>query len=181
MLLEHDPHERSVLQRKRIVAQPLPMTDSTSRTKARTYALLLVLETLAALIILWSTARMYHAVAEAIGHQLAAPPDSPLPLVVSLILFHCVYWYRLLRVPVAVTFQSLLGSHIVLFVGRLCFILGTSFFALLILRHLPSLTAVPDPVMLTMRFVAALITLFSLYCYSADLERLGIALRPPLP
>jgi hypothetical protein len=151
---------------------------SGKRTKTRTYELLLVMETLAVLIIMWSMLPLYRAIAASAGHQIGVLPESPIPLVVALILFHCVYWYRLLRVPVSMVRHSLVASHIILFLGRLSFIFGTSFFALIVYRHLPQLV-VWNATLLAMRLVASFFILFSLYCYSTELERLGVALRPP--
>jgi hypothetical protein len=148
------------------------------RTKARTYELLLVMETLAVLIIMWSMLPLYRAIAASAGHQIGVLPESPIPLVAALILFHCVYWFRLLRVPVSMVRHSLVASHIILFLGRLSFIFGTSFFALIVYRHLPQLV-VWNATLLAMRLVASFFILFSLYCYSTELERLGLALRPP--
>jgi hypothetical protein len=45
-------------------------------------------------------------------------------------------------------------------------------------RHLPALVEVTDPGRLIMRLLATLVILFSFYCYSTELERLGLALRP---
>lgn len=152
--------------------------NSGKRTKTRTYELLLVMETLAVLIIMWSMLPLYRAIAASAGHQIGVLPESPIPLVAALILFHCVYWYRLLRVPVSMVRHSLVASHIILFLGRLSFIFGTSFFALIVYRHLPQLV-VWNATLLAMRLVASFFILFSLYCYSTELERLGVALRPP--
>ena len=148
------------------------------RAKTRTYELLLVMETLAVLIILWSLLPLYPAVAISAGHQIGVLPESPIPLMAALVLFHCVYWFRLLRVPVSMVRHSLVASHGVLFLGRLSFIFGTSFFALIVYRHLPQLV-VWNAYLLAARFAVAICILFSLYCYSTELERLGIALRPP--
>jgi hypothetical protein len=156
------------------------MTAVSARSKSRSYALLLIMQTLASLIIVLCTIPIYLAIMASPGHQLLALPQSPLLLIAALLLFHCAYWFRLTRVPVAVRRHSHFASHVVLFVARLSFIFGTAFFALITFRHLPSLETVTDPVRLTMRIVAALIILFSLYCYSAELERLGHALRPPV-
>jgi hypothetical protein len=43
---------------------------------------------------------------------------------------------------------------------------------------LPALIEMPSPTIFVMRMVATLVILFSLYCYSSELERLGVALRP---
>lgn len=154
------------------------MTATTSRSKVRTYALLLLMQTLAIVIILLSMIPIYDALIAAVGSQLRKLPQSPLLLMSSLLLFHCAYWFRLLRVPIVVTRHSLLLSHIVLFAGRLSFIFGTSFFALVVFRHLPALMEMPNPTLFAMRLLATLVILFSLYCYSSELERLGLALRP---
>jgi hypothetical protein len=154
------------------------MMASTMVTRSRVYALLLVMQTLAIFIVVLGMIPIYDALMTALGHQLRHLPQSPLLLVAALVLFHCTYWYRLLRVPVAVSGRSLLLSHLVLFVARLSFIFGGSLFALIMFRHLPLLVDVPDPGRLAARVVATILILFSVYCYSTELERLGGALRP---
>jgi hypothetical protein len=155
------------------------MTATDIRIRTRTYELLLLMQTLAVLIILWSMLPLYRAIMEHPGDQLQVLPESPVPLLAAVVLFHCVYWFRMLRVPIAMFRHSLIVSHIVLFLGRLSFIFGTSFFALLAYRHLPLLVEVPNHFRFVMRLISTLIILFSLYCYSTELERLGVALRPP--
>ena len=154
------------------------MTASDTRGKMLAFELLLLLQTLAVLVILWSMLPIYREVWEHPGHQLNYLPE-PIRLVAAPILFHFVYWFRLLRVPIPAIKTNLLLSHIVPFLGRLSFIFGTSFFALLVYRHLPSLVAVTDPFDALLRFIITFGILFSLYCYSIELERLGVALRPP--
>jgi hypothetical protein len=149
-----------------------------SITRSRIYALLLVMQTLAIFIVVLTMIPIYDALMAALGHQLRHLPQSPLMLMAALVLFHCTYWYRLLRVPLAVAGRSLLLSHVVLFIARLSFIFGGSLFALIMFRHLPSLVDVPDPWRLAARFAATIVIMFSLYCYSTELERLGVALRP---
>lgn len=148
--------------------------------KARTYALLLLMQTLAAVIILTTMIPIYGAITIGLGHQIRNLPESPVLLVSALLLFHCTYWFRLLRVPASVAFHSLALSHVVLFSGRLSFIFGTSFFALVVYRFIPALSDIPDPGRFAVRFCVGLLILFSLYCYSTELERLGVALRPPV-
>jgi hypothetical protein len=74
------------------------MSATDIRARTRTYELLLVMQTLAVLIILWSMLPLYHAIMEHPGYQIRVLPESPVPLVAAVILFHCVYWFRLLRV-----------------------------------------------------------------------------------
>ncbi|MFN3659255.1 MAG: hypothetical protein ACK4UO_18565 [Pseudolabrys sp.] len=149
------------------------------RTKSRTYALLLLMQTLAVVVLLAGTLPIYLELLALPGRQLAVMPQSPVLLVAALLLFHCAYWFRLTRVPIVVRRHNLVLSHLVLFIARLSFIFGAAFFGLIAFRHLPSLAEVTDTFMLVMRLGAALIILFSLYCYSTELERLGQAIRPP--
>jgi hypothetical protein len=89
------------------------MTAAPARDKKRIYALLLFIETLAALVIVTGVIPIYLAIVAAPGHPLAKLPQSPTLLFAALLLFQCVYWFRLLRVPVAVGGQSLILSHLV--------------------------------------------------------------------
>ena len=156
------------------------MATPVARDKRRIYALLLVIETLAALVILTGIIPIYLAIFAEPGHPLGKLPQSPVLLAAALMLFQCVYWFRLLRVPVAVRGPNVILSHLVLFAGRLIFVFGMSLFVLVMLRHLPSLDmqALPSVPVLVMRAFGLIVLLFSIYCYSTELERLGVALRP---
>jgi len=146
--------------------------------KSRTYALLLAMQTLAIIVLITGALPIYLTILALPGHQVDLP-QSPVMLIASILLFHCAYWFRLTRVPIAVRGQNLFLSHVVLFVSRLSFIFGAAFFGLIAFRHLPSLGQGIDTVKLTLRLGAAIVVLFSMYCYSAELERLGQAIRPP--
>jgi hypothetical protein len=91
------------------------MTAAPARDKKRIYALLLFIETLAALVIVTGVIPIYLAIVAAPGHPLAKLPQSPTLLFAALLLFQCVYWFRLLRVPVAVGGQSLIQSSCLVF------------------------------------------------------------------
>lgn len=148
------------------------------RSRRRAYLALFAIETLAAIVIVTASVPLYGAVMAAAGHQILNLPQSPVILISSLVLFHCAYWYRLHRVPLVLGLHSHFVSHVVLFAARLNFVFGTAFFALIVFRFLPALTEIMDPVLLALRCVGAVVILFSVYCYSAELERIGIALRP---
>lgn len=158
------------------------MADTLLLTKGRTYALLLVMETLAAVVILTGIIPVYQKLIAAPGHPLSKLPQSPMLLTAALLLFQCVYWYRVLRVPVAVRRHSLLLSHLVYFLGRLSFVFGTALFVVIMLRHLPALDsqALPGMPVLILRGIGVMLCLFSLHCYANEMERLAIALEPPM-
>ncbi|HVV62718.1 MAG TPA: hypothetical protein VHD14_13295 [Pseudolabrys sp.] len=155
------------------------MTHQPSLARTRTYTLLFAMQTLAVVIILWSAEPIYHSIMIAPGQQLEELPHSPVALIASVVLFHCAYWFRLNRVPISVRMHNIFLSHVVLFVGRLSFIFGTAFFAAIVFRHYPALRNITSPAHLLLRSLAGIAILFSLYCYSTELDRLGVALRPP--
>jgi hypothetical protein len=146
-------------------------------SKSRTYVLLFAMQTLAILIVVLNMIPIYDVLIASVGVQLRRLPESPLLLLASLVLFHCTYWFRLMRIPLVVKYRNLLLSHVVLFIARLSFIFGTAFFALIVFRHLPAMVTIPRPGVLGVRIVVTLFMLFSLYCYACELDRLGIALR----
>ena len=158
------------------------MTAEPASSKRHTYVLLLVMETLAALVLLTGVIPIYGKILAAPGHPLTKLPESPILLVAALALFQCVYWFRLLRVPLAVRRPNALLSHLTLFVSRLSFVFGTALFVLITVRHIPALQSQAQPLppvpILVGRAVGVLAIMFSLYCYSTELERLGRALQP---
>lgn len=154
------------------------MTSEAARTKRRAYLALFAIETLAAIVLVAASIPLYGAVMASSGHQMLDLPESPVILVTSLVLFHCAYWYRLRRMPLVLGMQNHFLSHVMLFISRINFVFGTAFFALIVFRHLPSLTVIVDPVLFGLRSVGAVVILFSVFCYSAELERIGLALRP---
>ena len=154
------------------------MNARAARSKTQIYLLMVFMESLAALTVLWCMIPTYRVLWASLGQQLLELPETPVPLVAALVLFHCIYWYRLARVPLVMSWHSMVVSHFVLFLGRLSFICASAFFALAIFRHLPSLIYIADMTLLIVRVSATFVILVSFYCYSSELERLGIALRP---
>jgi hypothetical protein len=68
-------------------------------------------------------------------------------------------------------------NHVLLFFGRLSFIFGGSLFAIVFFRHLPELEAHADALLMARRGLLLVGFLFSLFCVTLELERLGHALR----
>lgn len=148
-----------------------------SDSRARLW-LLLTAQTVTVVLLLWSAFPIYRTILAAPGQPLQDMPGSPLVIVLALVAFHGAYWYRLMRVPIEVRRRGLLISHLVHFCGRMSFIFGGALFALVAFRHLPELNQAIDPLQLLGRMLALLIILFSLFCYTLELERVAAAMRP---
>jgi hypothetical protein len=67
-------------------------------------------------------------------------------------------------------------SHLLLFLGRLGFIFGGSLFAVVFFRHLPELDQSIDTLLMARRGLLLLGSLFALFCFTLELERLGHAI-----
>jgi hypothetical protein len=86
------------------------------------------------------------------------------------------YWYRYMHVAIPFRGPKLFLSHVFLFLGRLSFIFGSALFSIVLFRHLPELSFDVDIFLFGRRAVVLIVSLFALFCFSLELERLGAAL-----
>jgi hypothetical protein len=70
-------------------------------------------------------------------------------------------------------------SHLFLFLGRLNFIFGSALFAVVVFRHVPELDPGTDILLMARRGIVLVISLCALFCFTLELERLGMALGEP--
>jgi len=110
------------------------------------------------------------------GEQMASTPYDGNAVIVVLFAMQGAYWYRLRRVAIPFRGRSLFLSHLFLFLGRLNFIFGSALFSIVIFRHVPELGPGVDILLMARRGIVLLISLFALFCFTLELERLGMAL-----
>lgn len=116
--------------------------------------------------------------------QLALNPGTQLPYLrtddfaglITLVSMQAAYWYRWYRVPIPFRSSNAILNHMFLFLGRITFIFGGSLFAIVFFRHLPELETHADLSLMARRGLLFLGFLFSLFCVTLELERLGHAL-----
>ena len=138
------------------------------------YAACLSLQTLGAGLILWQGLPIYRAFLSA---QL--PPtsrDSVYPwAVAAIVLIQTGYWPAVrLSVPFQGVARPVLG-HIVQFVGRLALAFVSGFFAIIYYAGRATVDLTID------RQIVTVLVLFSMFCYSKELNRVGAAFNGPLP
>jgi hypothetical protein len=117
--------------------------------------------------------------------RLLENPGSPQRLdpaivaltVLSIALIQCAYWYRVFNVALPVQNARVVYGHLILFTSRLGFIVASSLFSVVLFRHLPEINFVANRLTFLWRAGLLLAVLFSLYCFTSELERLGTALR----
>lgn len=139
------------------------------------YTLLLVAQTICALVILFYIHTIFRILVAHIGEQQPLPTDILLHVVLAALLGQLCYWTRLYRLPVPQGFHSLALGHLLAFAARLGAIGGGALASIYFLRQLPELTRLGDGFTLIWRSGLLLAIVFALYCYTLELERLAAA------
>jgi len=137
------------------------------------YVTLMAVETAAATFLYLTILPVFRQVIT----QLGEPQDiSPYQLVAvacgALVLQSC-YWVRLRWVAIPGPFRNALARHLLLFSSRVSFLFGGALFSVLFFRHVPELDQFPSFVQGALKLLDVLLVLFSLFCYSLEIERLG--------
>ncbi|MBY3027084.1 hypothetical protein [Rhizobium leguminosarum] len=139
------------------------------------YALLLAGQTVAASVLLLILFPIFQSVVTHLGKQQSISATDQVSITAVAVVLHCCYWTRLATVSVTVPFKNTLMSHLCIFVGRLSFLFGGALFSAIFFRHVPELDVLPTIGQSAVRVSYTALTLFGLFCYSLELDRLGRA------
>ncbi len=110
------------------------------------------------------------------GEQLRYIPYDDFATIGTVFVMQVAYWYRLLRLSIPFQGSNAILNHALLFVGHLSFIFGGALFSVVFFRHLPELHRGTDILLMARRGVLLCGALFALFCFTLELERLGLAL-----
>jgi hypothetical protein len=146
------------------------------RLKLPTYLLLFAVQMFGSDFFVWQDLPAFRQLVLSPGEQPASTPYDGNTVLAVLFAMQTAYWYRLLRVAIPFRDQSLVLSHLFLFLGRLNFIFGSALFSIVLFRHVPELGPDVDILLMARRGVVLVISLFALFCFTLELERLGVAL-----
>lgn len=147
-----------------------------ARSSARPYLICLALQSVAAFALLAAIGRIFRTLIGGLGVLHAVSPMELMLLIGTLCVCQIAYWYRLKNVRIP-EWRSIVLGHFFGFAGRLSFIFGGALFSLFFLRHAPELSLSENTIVLLPRIAMLLASLFSLYCYSLELERLANMLQ----
>jgi len=146
---------------------PPPPTPTPTVTGGRwLYPLLLAVETFGVFVIYWKGLPLYRQVV--VDPGLFAPQNETLRWgLFGTALIQITYWTRYHIRPASPPFVNVLLGHIVLFLSELVFILAAATFSFVfITQELAARISL-------LRYVVLLGSLFSLFCYMEELQRLG--------
>ncbi|MDN3570161.1 hypothetical protein QWZ18_05915 [Methylobacterium longum] len=152
-----------------------------SRTSRRAaiYGGLLILQTAAASCLVWIILPIFRRMISRLGEPVDLELWRLATVIGCIIVLQSCYWIRLQRVPICIPFCNVVVGHLLLFASRASFFFGGAFFSVLFFRHVPELSALPPLGQGFVKALAVLAILFSLFCYSLELERLGKAIEGP--
>jgi hypothetical protein len=149
--------------------------------RTATYLLLFAVQMFGADFVVWEGLPAFRQLLLSPGDQLVSTPYDSNAVVAVLFMMQGAFWYRCIRVAIPFRGPKLFLSHVFLFLGRLSFIFGSALFSIVLFRHLPELSSDVDIFLFGRRAVVLIVSLFALFCFSLELERLGVALGNDQP
>jgi hypothetical protein len=154
-------------------SQQMPDGETTS---AIAYAVLLAAQTVLASLVFMIVIPIFREMISHLGETLDIDAHTFVLIIGAAVVLQCFYWIRFCWVPIVAPFQSVIAEHVLLFVSRASFFFGGALFSMVFFRHVPSLTSFPPFAELCVKLVCLFGSLFALFCYSLELERLARAM-----
>ena len=145
--------------------------------RAAAYAVLLILQSVVASFLFWMAFPIFLSLATHPGEPKDLPRWTEIAIAGGAVILQCCYWIRYRWVAMYVPFRSAVVGHFLLFASRASFFFGGALFSAIFFRHVPELDVLPPLGQALGKALAILAILFSLYCYSLELERLGKAVE----
>jgi hypothetical protein len=133
------------------------------------YTVLFSVQTAGAAVIFLQGVPIYRLIVNEPGPQYADVQTFAW-LTVAILAMQFSYWFRLRLMPRISLPAHIVLSHVILFFARIGFVFATALFSTIVILRLPDITfSVP-------RFAVLIAALFSLFCYTLELEQLGRSL-----
>lgn len=137
------------------------------------YTGLLAAQTAAASVLFWMVFPIFHGLVTHLGERQMLDLSDQIAIIASAGLLHGCYWTRLRWIPVTSPFHSVFVAHLLFFASRVSFFFGGALFSAIFFRHLPELDVFPPFAQAFVKILYVAVTLFGLFCYSLELDRLG--------
>jgi hypothetical protein len=144
---------------------------------ARRYALLFALQAIGSVCLLFQCVPIYSRLLDEPGNLHDFDLYTLTVTLLGIGLIQWAYWYRVFNVALPINTQRVVIGHIILFTSRLGFIVASSLFSVVLFRHMPQIEFAAYWPSFLWRGALLLAVLFSLYCFTTELERLGSAMR----
>jgi hypothetical protein len=143
------------------------------------YALLFSAQVIGSMSLIFQCVPIYSRLLDDPGTPQRFGVSTVAVTVLSIALVQTAYWYRVFNVILPVRTKRVVVGHLILFASRLGFIVASALFSIVLFRHLPEIDLTIDWSTYLWRGLLLLAVLFSLFCFTSELERLGSAMRGP--
>jgi hypothetical protein len=143
----------------------------------RRYVMLFTVQAVCATYLFWECISVYWGLIEDLGEPQHFDWKVTTLVLGSVVLLQYSYWYRLFNVALPIQRPRVVLGHIVLFASRLFFIIASALYSFVIFRHLPEIEIERNATTLVWRGCLFVLLLFSVFCFTSELERLGNAWR----
>jgi hypothetical protein len=143
------------------------------RARQVTYAILIGIETASIFVLTWKLMPQFWRIVDGLGDPQPLPQENMITVVISVIVFQISYWWRVRRMGTPFTITSRFVGHLFLFAGRLSFIFASTFASVVFFRHVPAVNNDVVSFRAGIRLIGFVPVLFSWFCYSLEIERLG--------
>lgn len=140
------------------------------------YWCLLAVQSLAALSITAFVHSAFRTMIDSIGVQQQMSVADLVLLGASIFVGQICYWVRFYKIEIP-TYRNAAIGHVFAFGGKIGFIMGGALFSLFFLRHMPEIAQYHNVAGLVWRGAIVIATIFALYCYTFELERLGTTMQ----
>ncbi|MBB6412779.1 hypothetical protein [Mesorhizobium sangaii] len=139
------------------------------------YVSLMVVETAAAMFLFLTIFPIFRQVITQLGEPQDISHYEQSAVVCGALVLQTCYWVRFRWVAIPAPFRNALVRHLFLFASRVSFFFGGALFSVFFFRHVPELDRFPSFIQGAVKLLDVLLVLFSLFCYSLEIERLGRA------
>lgn len=137
------------------------------------YVMLMVVETAAVTFLYLTIFPIFRQVITQLGEPQDISPYQQVAVAGGALVLQACYWVRFRWVAVPAPFRNALVRHLFLFASRVSFFFGGALFSVFFFRHVPELDQFPSFIQGAVKLLEVLLVLFSLFCYSLEIERLG--------
>jgi hypothetical protein len=142
------------------------------------YLLLMTVQFVGTNLIVWHELPIFRQLLLHPGEVVAEPYD-PWLMTMAIAAAQCAYWYRLYKVPIPFKSPNVIANHVLLLWGRLNFIFGGALFSVVVFRHLPEFDLAANFWLAMTRAPIFVLSLFAIFCFTLELERVATVLSPP--
>jgi hypothetical protein len=141
------------------------------------YLALVLAQTAASTVLFFAVFPLFQKVILQSGQPQVLDAATAVASMAAVLLVQACYWARYRYVPVWAPVRSVLAGHLLLFASRVSFFFGGALFSAIFFRHVPQLEMLPPLGQSLVKGCGVMVLLFTVFCYSLELERLGRAIE----